>query len=186
MAPEKHEAIWAWGSVRIFGHHVAAPSVVLAGLDGALFLAALRLLSIEQHCSICYFNSLVSSRSETASILAAIFVLLVRLGRHLQRRCARSFRTFVKRFAVAWQLIFVLAVGFFRHHQDRRGPAVRLVRGHPVARHRHLHDGAADGALLLPSLLSQPLPEEAGSGAGPWRQSRCRQHLYERAGAATT
>ncbi|HXS06891.1 MAG TPA: TIGR03013 family XrtA/PEP-CTERM system glycosyltransferase [Rhizomicrobium sp.] len=99
--------------MKIFGHHVAAPSVVLAGLDGALFLAALRLLSIEQHCSICYFNSLVHLDLKRASALAAVFVLLCASVGIYNADALSSFRIFLKRFAVAWQLIFMLAVGFF-------------------------------------------------------------------------
>lgn len=87
--------------------------MVLAGLDGGLFLAALRLLSIERHCSICYFNSLVSLNFAKAATLAAIFVLLCASVGIYNADALRSFRTFAKRFAFAWQLIFVLAVGFF-------------------------------------------------------------------------
>lgn len=99
--------------MKLFGHHVAAPSVVLAGLDGTLFLAALRLLSVERHCSICYFNSLVSLNFTRAATLAVIFVLLCASVGIYNADALRSFRTFAKRFALAWQLIFVLAVGFF-------------------------------------------------------------------------
>jgi sugar transferase (PEP-CTERM system associated) len=99
--------------VRLFGHYVAAPSVVLAGLDGVLFLAGLRLLSLEQHCSICYFNSLVSLDLVRAATLACIFVLLCASVGIYNADALRSFRVFAKRFAFAWQLIFVLAVAFF-------------------------------------------------------------------------
>jgi sugar transferase (PEP-CTERM system associated) len=87
--------------------------VVLAGLDGALFLAALRALGIERHCSICYFNSLVSLNFTKAATLAAIFVLLCASVGIYNADALRSFRTFAKRFAFAWQLIFILAVAFF-------------------------------------------------------------------------
>jgi sugar transferase (PEP-CTERM system associated) len=99
--------------VKLFGHYVAAPSVVLAGLDGALFLAALRLLGLEQHCRICYFNSLVSLDFRRAVALTAVFVLLCASVGIYNADALRSFRTFAKRFAFAWQLIFVLAVSFF-------------------------------------------------------------------------
>jgi sugar transferase (PEP-CTERM system associated) len=99
--------------VKIFGHYVAAPSVVLAGLDGGLFLAGLRLLSIPRHCSICYFNSLVSLDLLRATTLSCLFVLLCASVGIYNADALRSFRTFAKRFAFAWQLIFVLAVGFF-------------------------------------------------------------------------
>ena len=114
--------------------------MVLAGLDGALFLAALRLLSIEQHCSICYFNSLVSLNVARAATLAAIFVLLCASVGIYNADALRSFRTFAKRFALAWQLIFVLAVGFFAITKIGGRAAVRLVRRHPVDRHHHIHD----------------------------------------------
>ena len=87
--------------------------MVLAGLDGALFLAALRLLGIERHCSFCYFNSLVSLDLARAATLSGIFVLLCASVGIYNADALRSFRTFAKRFAFAWQLIFVLAVGFF-------------------------------------------------------------------------
>jgi sugar transferase (PEP-CTERM system associated) len=104
---------WTWGHVKLFGHYVAAPSVVLAGLDGGLFLAGLRLLSLEQHCSFCYFGSLVSLNLAKAATLACIFVLLCASVGIYNADALRSFRTFLKRFAFAWQLIFVLAIGFF-------------------------------------------------------------------------
>ena len=87
--------------------------MVLAGLDGGLFLAGLRLLSLEQHCSFCYFNSLVSLNLAKAATLACIFVLLCASVGIYNADALRSFRTFLKRFAVAWQVIFILAVGFF-------------------------------------------------------------------------
>src|SRR4029077_4758540 len=70
-------------------------------------------MSIEQHCSICYFNSLVHLDLKRASVLAATFVLLCASVGIYNADALRSFRTFLKRFAVAWQLIFMLAVGFF-------------------------------------------------------------------------
>jgi sugar transferase (PEP-CTERM system associated) len=99
--------------MRIFGHYVAAPSVVLALLDGSLFLAALRLLGLQQRCSVCYFNSLVSLSLEKALILTVIFGLLCASLGIYNADALRSFRTFGKRFAIAWQVIFVLAVSFF-------------------------------------------------------------------------
>jgi sugar transferase (PEP-CTERM system associated) len=87
--------------------------VVLAGLDGGLFLAGLRLLSLERHCSFCYFNSLVSLNLAKAATLACIFVLLCASVGIYNADALRSFRTFAKRFAFAWQLIFILAIGFF-------------------------------------------------------------------------
>lgn len=99
--------------MRIFGHYVAAPSVVLALLDGGLFLAALRLLGLQQRCSVCYFNSLVSLDWQRAIILTVIFGLLCASVGIYNADALRSFRTFAKRFAIAWQVIFVLAIAFF-------------------------------------------------------------------------
>ncbi|HEY4275071.1 MAG TPA: TIGR03013 family XrtA/PEP-CTERM system glycosyltransferase [Rhizomicrobium sp.] len=99
--------------MKLFGHYVAAPSVVLAGLDGALFLAGLRFLSLEQHCSICYFNSLVSLDLLRATTLTCVFILLCASVGIYNADALRSFRVFAKRFALAWQFIFVLAVIFF-------------------------------------------------------------------------
>ncbi len=87
--------------------------MVLAGLDGGLFLAGLRLLSLERHCSYCYFNSLVSLNFSKAATLTCIFVLLCASVGIYNADALRSFRTFAKRFAFAWQLIFVLSIGFF-------------------------------------------------------------------------
>ena len=87
--------------------------MVLAGLDGGLFLAGLRLLSLERHCSFCYFNSLVSLNLAKAATLACIFVLLCASVGIYNADALRSFRTFAKRFAFAWQLIFILSIGFF-------------------------------------------------------------------------
>ncbi|HVV26470.1 MAG TPA: TIGR03013 family XrtA/PEP-CTERM system glycosyltransferase [Rhizomicrobium sp.] len=99
--------------MRIFGHYVAAPSLVLALLDGGLFLAALQLLGLEERCSVCYFNSLVSLSLGKAAILSAIFVLLCASVGIYNADALRSFRTFAKRFAIAWQVIFISAVSFF-------------------------------------------------------------------------
>lgn len=87
--------------------------MVLAGLDGGLFLAALRLLSLQQHCSFCYFNSLVSLNLLRATTLACVFILLCASVGIYNADALRSFRTFLKRFVIAWQVIFILAVGFF-------------------------------------------------------------------------
>ena len=87
--------------------------MVLAGLDGGLFLAGLRLLSLERHCTYCYFNSLVSLNFSKAATLTCIFVLLCASVGIYNADALRSFRTFAKRFAFAWQLIFVLSIGFF-------------------------------------------------------------------------
>lgn len=99
--------------MKVFGHHVAAPSVALAGLDGALFLAALQIMGVERHCSICYFNSLVSLDLVRAGILTLVFVTLCASVGLYNADALRSFRTFLRRFAVAWQVIFILAVVFF-------------------------------------------------------------------------
>ncbi len=87
--------------------------MVLAGLDGGLFLAALRLLSLKQHCSLCYFNSLVSLDLLRATTLACVFILLCASVGIYNADALRSFRTFLKRFVIAWQVVFILAVGFF-------------------------------------------------------------------------
>ena len=156
--------------------------MVLAGLDGGLFLAALRLLSLEQHCSFCYFNSLVSLNLARAATLACIFVLLCASVGIYNADALRSFRTFLKRFAIAWQVIFILAVGFFAISKIALGVPFGWFVGILSLAISLFMALLLVSALLLPSLLSQLVPEEAGSGAGPGRDRRCRHRLYGRAG----
>jgi sugar transferase (PEP-CTERM system associated) len=101
--------------VKIFGHYVAPLFVLLVALDGGLFLAALRLLSLASDCHACYFASLVNLRLYQAAMLAGAFLLVTTSVGLYNDDALKNFRTFLQRFLTASQLIFiptVLVVGF--------------------------------------------------------------------------
>jgi sugar transferase (PEP-CTERM system associated) len=98
--------------VKLFGHYVARPFVLLAVLDGFLFLATLRILGLSHHCSRCYFGTVVNLKLYEALLLTAAFLLITISVGIYNRDALQDFRTFLKRFILAWQLIFIPAVAF--------------------------------------------------------------------------
>lgn len=96
--------------MNIFGHHVARLSVVLAALDGLLFLVALRLLGGIGDCRACYFGTVVRLQPHQSILLTIAFLLIVASVGIYNTGAAQNFRVFLKRFLLAWQLLFLPSV----------------------------------------------------------------------------
>jgi sugar transferase (PEP-CTERM system associated) len=100
-----------WESrVKLFGHYVAPLFLLLAALDGGLFLAVLYSLSLSYHCHHCYFGSLVNLRLYQAVLLTAAFLLVTASVGLYNDDALKDFRTFLARFITAAQLIFIPTV----------------------------------------------------------------------------
>jgi sugar transferase (PEP-CTERM system associated) len=93
--------------VKLFGHHVTRLFVVLAGLDTAVFLTALSLLGRSSTCRACELNGLLSLNPLQALLLTAVFLLITTSVGLYNTDAVRDFRTFLKRFVLASQLIFI-------------------------------------------------------------------------------
>ena len=101
--------------MKLFGHYVTRLFVVLAGLDAALFMAALALLGGATRCEICEQTGLVGPNPFQAVLLTGAFLLITSSVGLYNTDTVREFRTFLKRFLLASQLIFIgslLVVGF--------------------------------------------------------------------------
>ncbi|HLI67240.1 MAG TPA: TIGR03013 family XrtA/PEP-CTERM system glycosyltransferase [Caulobacteraceae bacterium] len=96
--------------MKLFGHYVAPLFLLLAAVDGALFLAVLRLLSLGYHCHACYFGSLVNLRLYQAILLTGVFLLITISVGLYNADALKSFRTFLGRLVTASQLIFIPTV----------------------------------------------------------------------------
>lgn len=98
--------------MKLFGRYIALPFVALAVLDSLLFFAALYALSLNHHCSVCYFGSLVTLRLYEVALLTAAFLMIATSVGLYNRDAVQDFPTFLKRFFLCWELIFVPAVAF--------------------------------------------------------------------------
>jgi sugar transferase (PEP-CTERM system associated) len=98
--------------VKLFGRYIALPFVLLAVLDSALFFTVLRMLSLNHHCRVCYFGSLVSLKLYEVGLLTAAFLLIAISVGLYNRDAVKDFPVFLKRFFLCWELIFVPAVAF--------------------------------------------------------------------------
>lgn len=98
--------------MQLFGRYIALPYMVLAALDGLLFFSALNLLDRSEHCRFCYFGSLVTLKLyEEIPITAAFLLIATSVGLY-NRDAVQDFPTFMKRFFLSWEMIFVVAVAF--------------------------------------------------------------------------
>jgi len=88
--------------------------VVLAGLDAVLFMATLTYLGRVPDCRGCELDSLLGLNPFQALLLSGLFVLVATAVGLYNTDAVRDFGTFLKRFALAAQLVFVptlVAVG---------------------------------------------------------------------------
>jgi sugar transferase (PEP-CTERM system associated) len=97
-------------NVKLFGHYVARPAAVLAALEGGLFLVALHLMSMARTCHSCYIGSVVHFELHEELLLTAVFLLITTSVGLYNRDALLDFRTFLKRFILSAQLIFIPAV----------------------------------------------------------------------------
>ena len=96
--------------MKVFGHHVALPAIVLACIDASLFLAALYALGFAGHCARCYLHSVTHLQSHEAILLTAAFVAITASIGLYNRDSLLSFRIFFNRLLLASQFVFVPAV----------------------------------------------------------------------------
>jgi sugar transferase (PEP-CTERM system associated) len=96
--------------MKVLGHHVALPAVLLAITDGALFLAALFTLGLAGSCDECYFHSITHLKLHEAVLLTGGFVVVTASIGLYNRDSLLDFRVFLRRFVLASQLVFIPAV----------------------------------------------------------------------------
>lgn len=96
--------------MRLFGHYVARPVAAVAALDAILFLGLLHLFSLGKYCSSCYVGSFLDLKPLESLTLTAIFLVIsISVGVY-NRDALQEFRTFLKRYLLAWHLILLSAV----------------------------------------------------------------------------
>ncbi|MDB5445444.1 MAG: Sugar transferase, system associated/exopolysaccharide glycosylphosphotransferase [Phenylobacterium sp.] len=98
--------------MKLFGHYIARIFVLFACLDGVLFLALLRLLGLQHICDRCYIGSLIHLKVYQSLLLTTTFLVITTSVGLYNNDATQDFRTFLKRFVLAWQLIFLPAVAF--------------------------------------------------------------------------
>lgn len=96
--------------MNLFGHHVARLSVMLAALDGGLFMLVLHLLGGLGRCQACYIGSVVHLQLYQLLVMTAVFLLITASVGLYNTSVSQDFRTFLKRFLLAWQLLFLPSV----------------------------------------------------------------------------
>jgi sugar transferase (PEP-CTERM system associated) len=96
--------------VKLFGHHVARPFVVLAGLDAAVFMGGLSLLAHGPQCHGCKLAGAVTLNPWQAILLTGTFLLIATSVGLYNGDAARDFRTFLKRFLLVAQLIIAASL----------------------------------------------------------------------------
>lgn len=97
-------------AVKFFGHHVTLPALILAILEGGLFLLALYFLGLTGPCEECYFASIAHLKAHEAVLLTLGFILISTSVGLYNTDALLHFRVFVSRFLLASQLVFIPAV----------------------------------------------------------------------------
>jgi sugar transferase (PEP-CTERM system associated) len=97
--------------MKVFGHHVALPAVLLALADGALFLAALFAFGLAGGCERCVLSGVARFELYEAFLLTLAFVTIVASIGLYNRDSFLDFRVFLRRFFLASQFVFIPAVG---------------------------------------------------------------------------
>jgi sugar transferase (PEP-CTERM system associated) len=99
--------------MKVLGHHVAVPAVMLALIDGGLFLFALYALGLAGTCRSCYLESVTHLQLFQALLVTSVFVMISAAIGLYNRDCLLDFRIFLRRFALASQFVFIPTVAFF-------------------------------------------------------------------------
>lgn len=96
--------------MKVFGHYVSHLFILLAVLDATLFVGLLNLLGLARHCENCYFARLVNLEPYQTGLLTAVFMTMtVSVGLY-NADSFRNLGTFLKRFILGWQIIFIPTV----------------------------------------------------------------------------
>jgi sugar transferase (PEP-CTERM system associated) len=100
--------------LKIFGRYIALPFVLLAALDCVVFFAVLQTLNLSSRCHGCYFyfGTVISLDFYEVALLTAAFMLIATAVGLYNRDAVQDFPTFLKRFFLTWQFIFVPTVVF--------------------------------------------------------------------------
>jgi sugar transferase (PEP-CTERM system associated) len=96
--------------MKLLGHHVAVPALILALLDAAIFLAALYTLGFAGTCADCYLSSATHLKAHEAILLTLAFVLICAALGLYNRDAFLEFRVFLRRFLLSSQFVFIPAV----------------------------------------------------------------------------
>jgi len=98
--------------MKVLGHHVALPAILLAFIDGTLFLAALYFLGFTGTCHTCVSYSATHLEFYQAVLLASAFVAITASVGVYNRDSLLDFGVFIRRFLLASQFVFIPAVAF--------------------------------------------------------------------------
>ncbi len=130
--------------MKIFGRYIALPFVLLAALDCVVFFAVLQTLNLSSRCHGCYFyfGTVVSLDFYEVALLTAAFMLIATAVGLYNRDAVQDFPTFLKRFFLTWQFIFVPAVVFTAVTKAAAGLPFGWFVGCSVAGHRLVHAAA--------------------------------------------
>ncbi len=96
--------------MRVLGHHVAAPALMFAILDGCLFLAALYAVGFAGTPRGSYVLSATHLHFYQAALMACAFVAVSAAIGLYNRDALLEFRVFVKRFLLSAQFVFLPSV----------------------------------------------------------------------------
>ena len=103
--------------MRIFRHYVGFPIVLLALIEGGLFLSSLYILGLASPCSGCgvtplaaYFDQIAQFRFIEALFATGAFLTVCAAAGMYNRDSFLDFRQFARRFALASQLVLIPTV----------------------------------------------------------------------------
>jgi sugar transferase (PEP-CTERM system associated) len=107
--------------MRILRHYVGLPTVVLALVEGALFMLALWAFGFIGKCESCYFDDVVDLEVYEAFLVVGAFLLIVSAAGLYNRDAFLDFRAFSQRFVLASQMVLlptVVVVGVLKSAAD--------------------------------------------------------------------
>jgi sugar transferase (PEP-CTERM system associated) len=96
--------------VNLFGHHVTRLFVLLALLDGSLFLAGLHVLNLGVYCNGCSLHEALRLGPFPTVFLTAVFLLIAASLGLYEDGVAQSVRSFLWRFVLLWPLVCLPAL----------------------------------------------------------------------------
>jgi len=107
--------------MKILRHYVGLPTIILALLEGGLFMLALWGLGFIGVCKACYFDQVVDLEIWEALLVTGSFLLIVAATGLYNRDAYSDFRVFAQRFVLASQMVLiptVLLVGVLKVADD--------------------------------------------------------------------
>lgn len=98
--------------MKILRHYVGLPTIVLALIEGGLFLLGMWALGFIGKCETCYFDDVVDFEWYEALLMTGAFLVVVASAGLYNRDSFLDFRIFAKRFVFASQLVLLPTVAF--------------------------------------------------------------------------